>query len=171
MAYEYKIKVENVVNIVNKSNGTSTYVKPGQINNQSSKASVDQQISNVTDKKTNIGDAISAGLLIESSKKLMGSIQNETIQNFVMTIGKITKYTTVGLRALDGDVVAIVSLCVDVLSETIKALQSSALENAAEMNSVDDARLSAGVLELNGVQVNRNWWSGRYTYSRNGGGE
>lgn len=170
MAYEYKIRVENVVNLVNKNNGTSTYVKPGQNNIPNAKPSVEQQVTTTT-KKSSVGDALSAGLLIESSKKLIGSIQNENVQKFGMILGQATKYTTLGLRAIDGDVVAIVTLCVDILGETIKALQSNALEKATEKNSVDDARLSAGILELNGVQVNRNWWSGRYTYSRNGGSE
>ena len=171
MAYEYKIKIENIVNIVNKSNGSSTYVSTKPTDPQTPKKSVEQSVNDVTKKTSSFGDALSANLLLGSAKKLMGSIQNENIQKFNMQLSQTIKYGTLITRSLGQDYVAMITLCIELLAEGIKMIQSNAIKSATERNSVDEARYSAGILELNNVRVTKDWWSGRYTYSRSGGND
>lgn len=152
--YEYLITIEN--NVKSSANPTVSITKR--------KPNADE--SNMKSKLSNLSNGISAQMIIGSTQKLMRSVQNEKVQSFTSGVAKTAKYTFLGARALSGDVTAILNIAIDVVCELISSVQQTAMQVAAEKNSVDEARYSAGVLSLEGVSVSKSWWSGRYEYER-----
>ncbi len=161
---KYTITINNVVTL--KDPTTKTPKESVPVNNSNGNVPSTKEQANKKKKSSSLTDALSAQLILGSANKLMNSIQNDKIQSFTSAIGMVTKYTALGVRALSGDVTAVVGLVVDVAAEAITSIQQTAMQVAAEQNSVDDARVAAGVMSLEGVTVNKNWWSGRYEYER-----
>lgn len=156
--YQYEITIKNLVEL----NGKSTSDSSSNLNSNSNAPGLNQN----SVKKEARKQALSTNMIIGSSKKLLNSIQNEKVQSFTNVVSKGVKYGVMGARALSGDITAMIALAVDVTAELISSLQQTAMQVAAEKNSVDEARYAAGVLSLEGVSVSKNWWSGRYEYER-----
>lgn len=155
--YQYEIKITNIVDLKNNPNNAISNKE-----NESKGSEANQSKQN----KKKESSAISTHFMINSGRKLLNSIQNDKVQSFTMIVGKTIKYTMLGARALDGDVTAMITIALDLISELVSSAQQVAMQVAAEKNSVDEARYAAGAMSLEGVSVSRSWWSNRYEYDR-----
>lgn len=110
-----------------------------------------------------VGQAISAGLLIESSKKLLSASGNTQAS---ATIEKGVKYGTLIARAVSGDVTAIVTLAVDGLAETMMKIQELK-EQAQQNNQSMYNKIKTGQVYLgtNDITVTTDYW-GNKTYNK-----
>lgn len=110
-----------------------------------------------------VGQAISAGLLIESSKKLLSATGNAQASS---VIEKVTKYGTLAARSLSGDVTAMVTLAVELAATGLQKVQELK-DQAQQNNQTMYNKIKSGQVFLgnNDVYVTQDW-AGNKTYNR-----
>jgi hypothetical protein len=113
--------------------------------------------------KGSLGRTISAQFLVEAGSRLLNATGNSEISQAVSKTGR---YVFLGARAIGGDPTAIATLAVDLASQALKAVMDQAKNDAQMRNDIDTARYNAGLLNLDGVKISKNFWTGRYEYSR-----
>ena len=110
-----------------------------------------------------VGQAISAGLLIESSKKLLSATGNAQASS---VIEKVTKYGTLAARSLSGDVTAMVTMAVELAATGLQEIQE--MKNQAQVNNQTMYnKIKSGQVFLgnNDIYVTQDW-AGNKTYNR-----
>jgi hypothetical protein len=110
-----------------------------------------------------VGQAISAGLLIESSKKLLSATGNSQASQ---VIEKTVKYGTLAARSVTGDVTAMITFAVDLASEALMKYQE--LKNEAQVNNQTMYnKIKSGQVFLGNTDVYVTQdWLGNKTYNR-----
>lgn len=110
-----------------------------------------------------VGQAISAGLLIESSKKLLSATGNAQAS---ATIEKGVKYGTLMARSVGGDVTAMVTLAVELAATGLQKVQELK-DQAQQNNQTMYNKIKSGQVFLgnNDVYVSQDW-AGNKTYNR-----
>lgn len=113
-------------------------------------------------KSSNIGDALSAGLLIESSKKLLSATGNTEMSS---AIEKTVKYGTLIARSVTGDVTAMVTLAVELgataLMKVQELKQEAQINNDAMYNKILTGEVYLG---SSNISVSKDIW-GNKTYN------
>lgn len=103
-----------------------------------------------------IGQAISAGFLIQSGQKLIAATGNTQVSK---AIGDTVKYGTLGVRVLSGDVTALASMAIDLASEAIKKVnqlrQEAEVNNQAKYNQLLNGQQFLGSGQ---ISISRNFW-------------
>lgn len=103
-----------------------------------------------------IGQAISAGFLIQSGQKLIAATGNTQVSK---AIGDTVKYGTLGLRALGGDFTALASMAIDLASEAMKKVnqlrQEAEVNNQAKYNQLLSGQQFLGSGQ---ISISRNIW-------------
>lgn len=103
-----------------------------------------------------IGQAISAGFLIQSGQKLIAATGNTQVSK---AIGDTVKYGTLGVRVLSGDVTALASMAIDLASEAIKKVnqlrQEAEVNNQIKYNQILNGRVFLG---SGRIDISRNFW-------------
>lgn len=110
-----------------------------------------------------VGQAISAGLLIESSKKLLSASGNGQASQ---AIEKLTKYGTLAARSFAGDITAMVTMAVELSATALQKVQELRTEaiadNQAQYNKIKSGQLYLGT---NNIYVTTDIW-GNKTYNK-----
>ena len=110
-----------------------------------------------------VGQAISAGLLIESSKKLLSATGNAQASS---VIEKVTKYGTLAARSLSGDVTAMVTMAVELAAVGLQEIQElkakAQQDNLTLYNKIKTGQVYLGT---NDITVSRDIW-GNKTYNK-----
>lgn len=110
-----------------------------------------------------VGQAISAGLLIESSKKLLSATGNAEAS---AVIEKATKYGTLAARSLSGDITAMVTMAVELAAtglQKIQELKDQAMQDNQTMyNKIKTGQIYLGT---NNITVTQDMW-GNKTYNK-----
>ena len=106
-----------------------------------------------------VGKAISAQFLVGAASRLLNASGNQQI---AQTVGDIGRYAFLGARALGGDPTAIATLALDIATNAWEA----ARKNAEELNNAEEAQIRAGLMNLENVTIRKDFWTGRYIYSR-----
>lgn len=110
-----------------------------------------------------VGQAISAGLLIESSKKLLSATGNAQAS---ATIEKGVKYGTLMARSVSGDVTAMVTLAVELAATGLQKVQELK-EQAQQDNQTMYNKIKTGQVYLgtNDITITTDRW-GNKTYNK-----
>ena len=110
-----------------------------------------------------VGQAISAGLLIESSKKLLSATGNTQAS---ATIEKGVKYGTLVARSVGGDVTAMVTLAVELAATGLQKIQELK-DQAQQDNQTMYNKIKTGQVYLgtNNITVSPDTW-GNKTYNK-----
>lgn len=110
-----------------------------------------------------IGQAISAGLLIESSKKLLSATGNAEAS---AVIEKATKYGTLAARSLSGDITAMVTMAVELAATGLQKIQELK-DKAQQDNQTMYNKIKTGQVYLgtNNITVSQDMW-GNKTYNK-----
>lgn len=148
MALEYRIPVEATLNI-------SSVGLQGQT--QAATQSIGQAVSN--QKQYALTGALSAQFLVEQSTRLLNATGNQQLAN---TISTGVRYSYLGVRALGGDATAMVTAAVSLASKAIEIARKS----AEQSNEIDNARIKSGLMNMEGVIVRKNFFTGRQQYNR-----
>jgi hypothetical protein len=131
------------------------------------KANATTQPTKKPDKQTSssggIGQAISAGLLIESSKKLLSATGNAEAS---AVIEKATKYGTLAARSLSGDITAMVTMAVELAATGLQKIQELK-DKAQQDNQTMYNKIKTGQVYLgtNNITVSQDMW-GNKTYNK-----
>lgn len=148
MAYEYRIPVEATLNI----NGANLQGQT-QLANQT----MGQIVSN--QKQQSLTGALSAQFLVEQSTRLLNATGNQQAASMISTGAR---YTFLGVRAMGGDATAMVTLAVSLASKALEEVR----KKAEQSNEIDNALIKSGLMDLEGVQVRKNFFTGRQQYNR-----
>lgn len=160
---DYRITVENTVT-VNQAGSTvvggatippNPLVQSVGVESTSTMTTIDP----TTSKTFGTGRAISAHFFVGAATRLLNASGNQQI---AQTVGDIGRYAFLGARALAMDPTAIASLALDVATNAWEM----ARKNAEDSNKDDEAMIRAGLMNLNGITVRKEFWTGRYVYSR-----
>lgn len=110
-----------------------------------------------------VGQAISAGLLIESSKKLLSATGNAEAS---AVIEKATKYGTLAARSLSGDITAMVTMAVELAATGLQKIQELK-DQAKQDNQTLYNKIKTGQVYLgtNNITVTQDMW-GNKTYNK-----
>jgi hypothetical protein len=110
-----------------------------------------------------VGQAISAGLLIESSKKLLSATGNAEAS---AVIEKATKYGTLAARSLSGDITAMVTMAVELAATGLQKIQELK-DQAQQDNQTMYNKIKTGQVYLgtNNITVSQDMW-GNKTYNK-----
>lgn len=110
-----------------------------------------------------VGQAISAGLLIESSKKLLSATGNAEAS---AVIEKATKYGTLAARSLSGDITAMVTMAVELAATGLQKIQELK-DKAQQDNQTMYNKIKTGQVYLgtNNITVTQDMW-GNKTYNK-----
>lgn len=110
-----------------------------------------------------VGQAISAGLLIESSKKLLSATGNSEMSS---AIEKTVKYGTLVARSAAGDVTAMVTLAVELGAEALMKVQELKQEAQVNNDIMYNKMLTGEVFTgSNNITVSTDIW-GNKTYNK-----
>jgi hypothetical protein len=107
--------------------------------------------------------SISAQFMIEAGSKLLNATGNSEM---AQAIGDVSRYVFLGIRAASGDPSAIAALAINVAAKALTEVGKVQREQAQARNELDMARASAGLLDMSGVKVTKQFFTGRYQYSR-----
>jgi hypothetical protein len=127
------------------------------------KANAKTQPTKKPDKQTSssggIGQAISAGLLIESSKKLLSATGNAEAS---AVIEKATKYGTLAARSLSGDITAMVTMAVELAATGLQKIQELK-DKAQQDNQTMYNKIKTGQVYLgtNNITVSQDMWGNK----------
>lgn len=95
--------------------------------------------------KSGFGQALTAGLLIDSTKKLLSASGNSKASN---VIEKGMRYGTLAVRSVGQDYVAMITLAVELLAESLKYLenqkQEATVNNQAKYNQIMSGQVYLG---------------------------
>ena len=115
------------------------------------------------EKKSGIGEALSAGLLIESSKKLLSATGNSEMSG---AIEKTVKYGTLIARSVAGDVTAMVTLAVEISASALMKVQELKQEAQINNDAMYNKILTGEVyLGSSNISVSKDIW-GNKTYNK-----
>lgn len=148
MVYEYRIPVDATLNI------SSTGL---QSQTQAATQSIGQTVSN--QKQLALTGALSAQFLVEQSSRLLNATGNQQLAN---TISTGSRYAFLGVRALGGDVTAMATLAVSLASKALEEVR----KQAEQSNEIDNARIKSGLMNMEGVRMRKNFFTGRQQYNR-----
>jgi len=143
---QYKITIDTNVNIT------------GQAGSELSNRNVLQQ-GNSMQQGVGVGGAISAQMLVAQTSRLLDATGNQEVANMMQ---KTSRYTFLGMRALSGDITAQLNLAVSLATMALQEVR----KQADFSNETDNARIKAGLMDMQGVKVSKNWLTGVQTYSR-----
>lgn len=110
-------------------------------------------------KGVSVGGAISLQFAVEQGSRLLNATGNQEIANAVSTTGR---YGFLGARAVMGDPTAQITLLIMATTKLLEQVR----KQAEELNEIDTARIKAGLMNVEGVRVNKSFLTGRYNYSR-----
>lgn len=115
------------------------------------------------EKKSGIGEALSAGLLIESSKKLLSATGNSEMSG---AIEKTVKYGTLIARSVAGDVTAMVTLAVEISASALMKVQELKQEAQINNDTIYNKMLTGEIYVGTGnIVVSKDIW-GNKTYNK-----
>lgn len=160
---EYTIKIiHEIVDSRSATNEVASTATPNA-NQQQASSPLKSGSPKSGGKGKTFSDALTAQFLIQSGNKLLNATGNSQISQALAMAGK---YAFLGIRAFSGDPSAIAALAVDLASTALAEVRKNLTEQAMIQNEVDTARAQAGLLDLSGVKVTRNFFTGRYQYNR-----
>lgn len=147
-AKQYRIGVDANLNINQQQTAipTQTAQGIGTIPNQQSRG-------------ISAGSAISLQFAVEQGSRLLNATGNQEIANAVSTTGR---YAFLGARAIAGDPTAQITLMIMAVSKLLETVK----KQAEELNEIDTARIKSGLMNVEGLRVNKNFLTGRTYYSR-----
>jgi hypothetical protein len=151
---QYRITLDANVN-VNQSGVGNTGVMQGATPSPINGGS----ISTPQRSSLGVGGAISAQMLVEQTTRLIGATGNQEVAQMVSTT---SRYAFLGMRAISGDITAQITLAVSLSTLALQEVRKQAEFN----NETDNARARAGLTNMEGVKVTKNWITGRQTYTR-----
>jgi len=157
---DYRITIENNVTInsstttVGGSSGTIPTNPTVPLNTGTS-----LETSQTGSRTRAIGGAISAQFMVSAASRLLNASGNNEAAK---TVGDVGRYAFLGVRAMSGDPTAIATLALELATNAWEA----ARKNAELLNKNDESQIRAGLLDLNGVTIRKDFWTGRYVYSR-----
>jgi hypothetical protein len=107
------------------------------------------------------GRFMSTQFVLGQVGRVVSATGNPEIATGIETVGR---YTFLGIRALSGDPIAIASLSMDMISRVLQEFSDS----AKSQNETDETRIRYGLMNMNGVRMNKGFLFGRYNYTREG---
>ena len=123
-----------------------------------------QQVQAQTQKRGDIGSALSAQFLVQGGVRLANSLGNQQLSQ-VLSEG--AKYTFLATKIMTGaNPMALATLGLNLASEAIQRIVKLEKDKAKRLNELDNARIKAGLLVIGNSQVSENWITGRYKYGR-----
>lgn len=123
-----------------------------------------QPVAPRTDKRGDIGSALSAQFLVQGGVRLANSLGNQQLSQ-VLSEG--AKYTFLATKIMTGvNPMAMATLGINLAAEAIQRIVKLEKDKAKRLNEVDNARIKAGLLVIGNSQISENWITGRYKYGR-----
>jgi hypothetical protein len=113
---------------------------------------------------TGILGALDAQFLVRAGSRIISSTGNNEIS---AAISKVARYGFQTVRALlPPNPVGIATLALTISADVLDKVSDNIRKQAKADNETDNARIKAGLLDISGVQIKSNWFSGRQTYKR-----
>ena len=149
---EIVINVKNTVDVTN-SNSPANSVSSNSANGHASNES---------------GNGINGKFIASQSISAVNAVAGDTeVGKMISQAGAIgIKSYSISQALAKGNYASLIALTISLALEAIAQARAVAQEQAAIQNSIDEARMAAGIMDTSNVKITTNWWSKRYEYER-----